>query len=589
VLALSLVLALALVAAFACSRKTTQAGGLELLIATNLTSPTQFDSITLEVQQQTTAGTFGPPLIDTNFLVPGETSLPTSFAIVAGSSPDQVVLIQLVALLHDQPVDLREVEVQVPTDRVAQLTLILSESCLGQVTTSVGGQVVSTCPSGQSCQPATGKCGTNAIPTPSTTFDGGTLVDATVGAFLRDSGKVDGHRLDGGRADGGGADAGGVDGGGCVPGVQRCVGTSVETCTVAGAWGAAAPCATGACAAGSCVGSTTGRGNPSCAPGGPGLTNCGSAAESCCTSLEVPGGRFFRTYDPATDGGFSVGPDGGATHQADPATVSGLRIDKYVATVGRFRQFQAAVKPSASGPKGWTPPAGSGIHAYLNGGKGLVVAGAGAGTLYETGWDPNWNSRVNPVNASLLCGSQPGDAGPGVSTWTDAPGANENLPMNCVDWWEAYAFCIWDGGFLPTEAEWEYAAAGGEEQREFPWGSAAPGTSNEYAIYACNFPPGLGCTAATSANSAPVGTATKGAGRWGQLDLVGEVYAWALDPYAAAYPNPCVDCVEAGDASARAVRGGTFRTALSTLVVPVRRFCVEQGCDFLDVRCARAP
>jgi sulfatase modifying factor 1 len=89
---------------------------------------------------------------------------------------------------------------------------------------------------------------------------------------------------------------------------------------------------------------------PSCAPpGGPGMTNCGSPSESCCTSLEVTGGTYERTY--ANAGGGPTGPE------ADPATVSGFRLDKYLVTVGRFRQFVNAW----NGGAGYTPAAGSGI------------------------------------------------------------------------------------------------------------------------------------------------------------------------------------------------------------------------------------
>jgi formylglycine-generating enzyme required for sulfatase activity len=44
----------------------------------------------------------------------------------------------------------------------------------------------------------------------------------------------------------------------------------------------------------------------------------------------------------------------------------------------------------------------------------------------------------------------------------------ERLPIICVNWCEAYAFCIWDGGFLQSETEWKYAASGGSKQRECP-------------------------------------------------------------------------------------------------------------------------
>lgn len=73
-----------------CSGQTAQAGGLEILIATNLSTPGDFDSMEVQVSQQTSEADGGEwaTLFDNDFLVPGETTLPTSFSIAAGTSAD---------------------------------------------------------------------------------------------------------------------------------------------------------------------------------------------------------------------------------------------------------------------------------------------------------------------------------------------------------------------------------------------------------------------------------------------------------------------------------------------------------------------
>src|SRR5580658_5584959 len=214
------------------------------------------------------------------------------------------------------------------------------------------------------------------------------------------------------------------------------------------------------------VGGGSSSGPPSCEPGGPGMTNCGASGETCCASLEVQGGTYFRTYN------YGSSP----TAEADPATLSTFRLDKYLVTVGRFRRFVNAW----NGGSGWTPVARAGKHVHLNGGAGL--ANSGAPGTYETGWVAPDDVNVAPTDVNLTATCEP------YATWTPTAAGKENLPIICVDWFEAYAFCIWDGGFLPSEAEWEYAAAGGRQQRLYPWGAASPGTDNQHAIYGCFYP-----------------------------------------------------------------------------------------------------
>ena len=348
----------------------------------------------------------------------------------------------------------------------------------------------------------------------------------------------------------------------CGPGQVNCDGLQPQTCAGSGQWqneGAACSGTTAFCVDAGCTAPP-----PSCAPGGPGMNDCGASGESCCTSPEVRGGTYFRTY--ANSGS-------GPTGKANPATVSGLRLDKYLVTVGRFRQFVSAWNSGA----GYLPPGGAGKHTHLHGGNGLSATGGG----YEPGWATSDNGSVSPTSSNLSC-----DAG--YSTWTDSAGIGENLPINCLNWWESYAFCIWDGGFLPSESEWEFASAGGSQQREYPWGTTAPGLGNQHAIYGCDYPSGSG-TCTGTVNMAPVGTAILGAALWGQLDLTGSVWEWNLDWYAA-YVDPCVDCANLTTAPTRAFRGGSFFGDTSDLLPP-NRYNYSPSNRTFDVgfRCARTP
>lgn len=334
----------------------------------------------------------------------------------------------------------------------------------------------------------------------------------------------------------------------------------------------------------------------SCATSGPGRTTCGTNGdESCCTSLPVTGGMYSRTY---TNSG------SGATGKADPATISTFRLDKYETTVARFREY---VKYLESG--GSPPAPASGKHKHLNQGQGL--ADSGKSGSFEPGWDAKWNSKI-PSGAGATAKwkanltASNGTAGCKVyGTWTNDPGKNDLLPITCTSWYESYAFCIWDGGFLPSEAEWKYAAAGGDEQREYPWGTTAPGTNNEYAIYDCCYPSGK-CSATSGSdtctglvNVAPVGSTKKGLGKYGQFDLIGSVWEWNLDKFENSYANPCTDCAYlTGSTTNRVLPGAGFHTGASlgsTLMYSYNRASISYDADTyrgdyaVGLRCARSP
>jgi formylglycine-generating enzyme required for sulfatase activity len=274
----------------------------------------------------------------------------------------------------------------------------------------------------------------------------------------------------------------------------------------------------------------------------------------CSDGSVVPGGTFIA--GSAND----VGNDD--EHPRHATTVATFALDTYEVTVGRFRKFLSAYT-------GVGPADGAGAHPLVPG----------------SGWQSAWNAFL-PLSlddfmfALSECGG----------TWTNAVGSSEARPLSCVTWYEAFAFCIWDDKRLPTEAEWEYAAAGGDDQRTYPWGNDPP--TVDLAVFGCLFDGRPSCSIDT--DLPVVGSVVAGAGRWGHVDLAGSVWEWTLDvkrPYTAAPCDNCASLTSADGFDNRVFRGGDFKfdDPASLRATTRTAFNPAYPQETIGFRCARTP
>ncbi|MBV9389704.1 MAG: formylglycine-generating enzyme family protein [Chroococcidiopsidaceae cyanobacterium CP_BM_ER_R8_30] len=172
---------------------------------------------------------------------------------------------------------------------------------------------------------------------------------------------------------------------------------------------------------------------------------------------------------------------------------------------------------------------------------------------------------------------------PYLSWWHWVPGANwrhpygpdsdikgrDNYPVVHIAYEDAEAYAKWAGKQLPTEAQWEYAARGGLNNKTFTWG-------DDYSAKKANTWQGIFPFFNTKEDGyngiAPVGSFPPN--RYGLYDMTGNVWEWTSDWYSVGHNykahqlNPTgpsqeqsFDPKKPGDGALHVVKGGSYLCA----------------------------
>ncbi|TPG58650.1 formylglycine-generating enzyme family protein [Roseomonas nepalensis] len=247
------------------------------------------------------------------------------------------------------------------------------------------------------------------------------------------------------------------------------------------------PAATASCCAPNHPRETAGPNRPA-APGG---------GWDEATVLSIPGGPITVGTDRpelAMDG---EGP-------ARRVVLAPFRTDAHAVTNRRFAAFAAATGYRTDAERfGWSYV----FHLFLP-----------PGARHEAPEGAPWWRKVE--GAAWACPEGPGSS---VEDRRDHPVVH-------VSWNDAVAFAAWAGGRLPSEAEWECAAKGGNDAARFPWGDTEP---DDAATTPCNIWQGRFPQQNTGLDgftgTAPVDSFAPNG--FGLFNACGNVWEWCADPF----------------------------------------------------------
>lgn len=262
-------------------------------------------------------------------------------------------------------------------------------------------------------------------------------------------------------------------------------------------------------------------------PEAPGLQLHPAVAD---TMIDLPGGEFLMGTDYAE----AFANDGEGPVRA--VTLSPFRIDRFPVTNARFGRFieETGYRTEAE-HFGWS----------------FVF------------WAHIPRSRVNELVEDTVAAA-PWWCKVRGATWVspEGPGSSthgrEQHPVAHVSWNDAQEYCRWSGQRLPTEAEWEYAARGGLEQKLYPWGDQLrPKGEHRCNIWQGEFP------RHDSAEDGYAGTCPVDAfpaNGFGVYSITGNTWEWCADWFDPAFHATADRTNPQGPpaGAARVMKGGSF-------------------------------
>jgi len=246
--------------------------------------------------------------------------------------------------------------------------------------------------------------------------------------------------------------------------------------------------------------------------------------------IRLDGGRFWMGTDD--DQGFVADGEGPIRE----VTVAPFYMDRYPVTNEQFAEFVKATSYVTESERfGWS-------FVFQN----HIPKERYAELVDDNAPGTRWWCKVNGA-----CWKHP--EGPDSSV-ADRP----HHPAVHISWNDAFEYARWAGKRLPTEAEWEYAARGGLEQKTYPWGDElTPGGVHLCNVWQGEFPT---LDLAEDGFSAPAPVDSFPPNGYGFYTITGNAWEWCQDWFHPTYHVTATRINPVGPATGtnRVMKGGSY-------------------------------